>query len=435
MRARGLLAIMASAFVIKAAGSSLAVMMFMAIGRGSTLVGFGDFAFGFAAAQFFAVVFGFGAETVALRATSAALAENSPGEARAQAALSLRVTLSGMGGALALGFGAMAFGVSPAFALSISALAGLLALSETLSSILRGYGGVASALMPREIIWRFALLIVAGSVWMQGATLAAVQWMWLGAGLLATVVLGQWLLFAERPRGAKLWAAPALGPRYVIPFVVGHWQIWVIAVLNGFGAQLPILIVRALLDAEATALLFAAMKVTAVIALPLIAAGPVMAPQISRAWAQRDMRALQKVGVQTAGFTSAGALIGLGVVLAAGPMLLGFFGPAYHEAQPAVIILAMGQLFASLVGPTGFAMLMMGHEREALIYLCAATCVSLTLALGLSLAFGVVGAAVGISTLLLLNKGACYLFLMRRHGVHLSILGWARKPQAAQETP
>lgn len=427
MNARGLLAIMTSAFVIKAAGSALAVLMFMAIGRASTLVGFGDFAFGFAAAQFFAVVFGFGAETVALRSTSTALAENTQFEARAHAALTLRVTLAGMGGALLMGLGAICVGVSPSFALSISALAGILALSETLSSILRGYGWVTSALIPREIIWRLAILLVACGVWLSSAKLEAQQWIWLSACLLVMVVLCQWFLFAERPHGIELRAAPSKGVGSVIAFVLGHWQIWVIAVLNGFGAQLPILLVRALLQAEATALLFAAMKISGVIALPLVAVGPVVAPQISRAWAKRDMQGLQKIGAQTAGFSSAGAILGLGTIVTAGPMLLGFFGPDFLAAQPALIILAFGQLFAGLVGPTGFAMLMMGHEREALIFLCAATCVALVLTLGLSLTYGIVGAAVGISMLLLFNKGACYLFLMRHHGIHMSLLGWLKK--------
>lgn len=422
MKRQGILAVIASAFAIKAIGSALAVLMFMAIGRASTLAAFGDFAFGFAAAQFFAVLFGVGAETVALRATSAALASGDALAARHHAALAIRMTGLGMAAALLFALLAIGLGLAAELALSIAALAALLALSETLSSILRGYGGVASALLPREILWRFALLVVAGAIWGAGIRLGAVAWLWLASALLAGVLMRQWLHFAERPRRADLLCHGGL--RQMAPFIGQHWQIWVIAVLNGFGAQLPIMLVRGLLSAEATALLFAAMKITAVIALPLVASGPVVAPQISRAWARGELGMVQRIGAQTAAFTSAGAFAGLAVVVLAGPMLLGWFGPEYVAAQSAVIVLAAGQVFAALVGPTGFAMLMMGHEREALRFLLSTTLVALGLTLGLTLGFGIIGAAIGISSLLLLNKGACYLFLVRRHGVHLSLIGW-----------
>ena len=244
-------------------------------------------------------------------------------------------------------------------------------------------------------------------------------------GFLFVVLAVQWCSFQNHPRATDLCSG-----RHGACFFKSwrtHWGLWLISVLETVNVQLPVLIVRTLLDAHATALFFAALKIASVVALPLLASGPVVAPQISRAWAAHDFDMLQRIGRQTALFTGIGTLIGVLAIIIAGEWFLRLFGADFAYSPDVLLILAAAQFLGALLGPTGFTMLMIGHERVSLLFLVSAAIVAVFLMIVLTIWVGLIGAAVGVSSLLLINKICCYWFIWNKYNLHLSLFGFLTK--------
>lgn len=424
--------ILLSSLLIKILGSSLAVFMFFLIARTLPIDAFGNFSAGFAVAQALAAISSLGLGTAVLRETSASLGAQDKASADARAHAFTRLMFYSSAVALALPALAMPFGYGVIQCASIAALAALIGWSEYISCLMRGYGEITSALAPREILWRLGVVLVAlVMLWMQVAPQEGTAWLMIAAGLLAVVVLGQWLLFVRRPR--RLWKRKDQYGLDFRRFMAGNWELWVIASLSVFEAHISVVLVRIFLDAESTAILFLAMKLTSVIALPIVAAGPAVAPQIAAAFAQGNKRRVQHVGAATALVSTLGGLVGLGMILIGGEWIFAFLDTGYDGAIDVLLILAGFQLVSALLGPTGFAMLMMGYQRVALKALLLAVAVSVGGIASLSQFLGVYGAAFGIGGLILINKSICYIFLWQNEQVHMSVLGlwgeWkARKP-------
>lgn len=424
MKVRSIYQAIVSSIAIKSTGSIVALAMFLYISRSLNVEEFGEFSFGFSAAQFLAVVVSFGAQTMVLKETSAELGQNSPNTARSKASSLLILTAFGCILGVFLSFVGYGSGQDPRFWLAIGVLSALLCWSEFASCMIRGYGGIALALLPREIAWRLTILIIAAFLIALQVKINVTEWIIICAGTLAIYVVVQWKLFHQRPTISDIGMALNKNKLYFL--VAKNFEVWLIAMLGVVDVQFSILIVRYILDAISTGLLFVAIKISAIVALPLIAAGQVVAPQISIAFVSNNLAEIQRIGAQTSLVTTSGAIVSLTIILLYGDYLLSFFGTEFTVAWTSTIILACAQVIGACLGPTGFALLMMGHQRVALIALCIGALVSAILVLVLGSRFGIEGAAIGVGAMLVVNKIICYAFLWRFYGLHLSILGFVK---------
>lgn len=97
-------------------------------------------------------------------------------------------------------------------------------------------------------------------------------------------------------------------------------------------------------------------------------------------------------------------VLGLVFVILYADDILSIFGTAARSAQIALIVLAIGQTLNATTGPTGYLLIMSGHERLQLINNIVAALFNLVLNIMLIQLYGIIGAAIATGTsLALLN--------------------------------
>lgn len=87
-------------------------------------------------------------------------------------------------------------------------------------------------------------------------------------------------------------------------------------------------------------------------------------------------------------------VLGLIFVLVYSKQILSIFGTTVPSAQKSLVILAVGQTVAAVVGPTGYLLMMTGYERLQILNTTITAVLNLVLNLVLIQAYGIVGAAV-----------------------------------------
>ena len=125
------------------------------------------------------------------------------------------------------------------------------------------------------------------------------------------------------------------------------------------------------------------------------------------------------------------ALPGLVFLLALGPWLLSWWGPAFvrDEAVTALAILAAAQALNALSGPVMYLLNMTGGERAGLAILGGSAAVQLSTGLWLVPEHGLVGAAVSAALGMAAWNGVGLAWVRRTQGFWMVSLanGWWRR--------
>jgi len=86
-------------------------------------------------------------------------------------------------------------------------------------------------------------------------------------------------------------------------------------------------------------------------------------------------------------------VLGLAFVLIYNTEILSIFGTTVQSAQTVLMLLAVGQTINAAVGPTGFLLIMTGHERLQVVNNVIVAILNLILNLVLIQQYGIIGAA------------------------------------------
>lgn len=217
-----------------------------------------------------------------------------------------------------------------------------------------------------------------------------------------------------------------------------RWRRW-------FGACLPIAAVDAagaafgfvdvvvlgfLMPPASVGLYFAATRIQQLVVFVHYAASAATAQRFSAAKARGDAAGLSSLVREQARWTfTATALVGL-AVLAASPLLLGMFGPDFHESLPILAVLIAGSVGASLFGPAEDILTMLGGERLCAVITTAMLALGLALCLSLVPMFGLLGAASAMAAATVLRSLALALGARAIHGLSTPIFPLPRKAAA-----
>jgi len=141
----------------------------------------------------------------------------------------------------------------------------------------------------------------------------------------------------------------------------------------------------------------AALRVAALVGLPLAAVSSIFGPTISNLAGRGEWDVLQALYARlTWALAGIGAVLGLALV-AGGRLVLAAFGPRYPAAAGALAVLAASQIVNSATGPSGLVLVMTGRTGWRL----ANATVGAVMTLGLSWfavpRWGALGAAVALA--------------------------------------
>ena len=353
---------------VKIGGVLLTFVSFLALARVMDPVAYGVFASGFSLATMMSYVAVVGQHVAILRFWPAM--DEAHGRAAAAQTIRYGAGLAVLGGGavgllvglFAAGGGRVgAFGETRVVYVWIGALVFVFTVTEFMRAALQAKGSLVLALVPREILWRVAVIGLALVAAPPLTAPAALGWT---AGLLAGVTIPQAVsLIRElrRHRGHPLPAADLEAMRKA------KWGYWGGTSITPIIANVTTLIVGVAFGPAAAGAFFAADRLAKLSAVPLMVINQIVGPALGRSF---QGGRLEEVRFITGAASLGSLVIGVGAFvgyLFFGRFALRLFDPDYPEAYPLLLILAAAQMVNTACGPNFLLLNMAGRERQNLI--------------------------------------------------------------------
>jgi O-antigen/teichoic acid export membrane protein len=187
--------------------------------------------------------------------------------------------------------------------------------------------------------------------------------------------------------------------------------------------NVPLIAVGVIRGPAEAALFAMASKLAFLVLFGYEAVNTVLAPASAKLWAEGDSAQLQRTVTFTARLALISTLPPAIVFLVAGEWVLGFFGPAYALAAPALAILTVGQMLNAATGNVMLLLAMTGHQSLGAAAQLAVAAASIPLALLLVASLGVNGAALSYVISLVAVNLIWMGLVVRKVGVATTALG------------
>ena len=419
------------ALFIKVAGAALSFLMFVGIARSLDETGFGLLGTVFSLATFAAAVGSMGQRITAIRLVAGY--DEQGQDAERSGIMRYSYVLVGVG-TLVAGFLAVAWvsrrgevPTDPAFLLGIVALSLALGFAELQSRVLRPISGVVLTLLPKDVIWRFAIFLLGIFTVVAGTNgLSPTAWVWIMAVSLVGITVAQFSAFdtlhrAHSPlRGdveyrVREWTAESMAP-------------WVTVIVLTAGPSLAVVLVGTDLSLEQSGPFFAAVRVASLLTLFMQAIEVILSPNISRDLVSGRYDNLQQSCRTSAILGAVFALVGWLVFLVAGDLVLNLFRDGFGVEHKALVILAFAYLVNTAAGPTAPLLLMSGRANELARYQMIAWTIGLALLIPAIRSYGTVGAAACLAAADIAWNLLAWRSIRRTMGIEPTVLSLVSTP-------
>jgi O-antigen/teichoic acid export membrane protein len=289
----------------------------------------------------------------------------------------------------------------------------LLALSWIGAAVVRGFGGVVTALAPDRVVRDGVLLVLLLASRSMGWGINAPSAM--VATLLGSAAgFGLVNLAMRRLRPS---AVSGVAPIYDAP----TWRLTAlplvaISVAEALMNRTGVMLLGWIVDTRNAGIYAAAFNIALLVVLPRIAVNALLAPAISDLFVRNDRAALRTIVAQAGLWSLLGATcIALPLLVLAEP-ILSLFGQDFAAGVPALRILLIGQMIAAATGSQLHLMTMTGRERSAAAQLAFSVAANAALGAVLVSSLGPTGAAVAATTALIGWNAAMGLSIRRHLG-------------------
>jgi len=295
----------------------------------------------------------------------------------------------------------------------------LYAITQVQDGLAKGFAWMAVSLVPPYVLRPTFLLLAMVGAHLGGLPMEATTAV--GAAIVATWLAGavQTLLLNRRLDGVV-----TEGERQ---YTFKPWILAALPLLVMTGSDLTlqsadVLIVSRYMTPTDVAIYFAAAKTMALIMFVHYAVGSAVANRYAALHARGDKEALRSFVRDAVHWTFWPSLAAAILLLALGMPLLWLFGPQFVEGYPVMLILVVGFLFRSSMGPAEFLLNMLGEHKVCAAVLFMTAMLNIALNLALVPAFGLMGAATATSLALVAAALTNYVVVGRR--LELDIAVW-----------
>jgi O-antigen/teichoic acid export membrane protein len=294
----------------------------------------------------------------------------------------------------------------------------VIALTRISGSCLRAHGRHIAAVFSEVCLREMAVLMfIALSLLALPGEASAAQVM-MAVLLVSCAGLG-WLQL--QLRGLR---PPADGPPVAeaAPLPVREWltssgYLLLFASANLLQKRVDVLLAGLLFGTTSAGAYSVAIYLAGLAMLPQTAIGFVAAPEIARLYAQGATEQLHRTVRTTAAGSFAAALAIGAAVWVAAPLLPVMVGAEFEQAVWPARLLVLGHLLSASFGCIEVVMTMTGDERRAANLLVKLTVINIPLLWVWMNLFGLIGAALGTVSIVLLFKIYCCIVVYRRHGM------------------
>ena len=274
----------------------------------------------------------------------------------------------------------------------------------------QGFGRIPLAQVPGEIVRPAVMVLLMGVAVLLGLRFEPLDFMWsyLAAATLVALAGGAWLWRSEL---AILPPPAASKPRRHFAAALPFLALGLTGLLEG---EINTLMLGWLIGPHETGLFQPIVRLTPVLALPIVAADMRFAPRVSELWHSGQLERLRAV---TATFTWTTTLLTLAISFSAalaGPWLMGIFGSEFRPSAPLLWIVAAAQVLNAVSGPGGVLLTMIGRSGSALVGKFAGLAVNLAIGALLIPTRGALGAAIAIGSGIVVWN-ACFVVMAVVH--------------------
>jgi O-antigen/teichoic acid export membrane protein len=296
----------------------------------------------------------------------------------------------------------------------------LYALTDVQDGIGRGNGWMRTALIPPYILRPLLILfgMIAAHAWglpmvATTAAKAAIFATW-ATGMLQAVIINRQISQTYGP-GAQAYA-PNL------------WLLSSLPLLAISGCEIllqntDILVLSRLMSPTDVAIYFAAGKTMSLIMFVHYAVGSAVANRYASLHERGDHDGLRACVREAVNWTFWPSLAAALVILAIGEPVLSLFGPQFVSGYPVMVILVVGFLTRSAMGPAEFLLNMLGEQKRCAAVMLFAACLNIVLNFTLIPLYGINGAA--IATAASLMTAAFLNAAVARHRLGINVAIWS----------
>jgi O-antigen/teichoic acid export membrane protein len=297
-------------------------------------------------------------------------------------------------------------------------------LMQVQSGIARAHNWVQLAQLPTYVIRQLLLIALMGAIALSVFAANAVAAVLVSVAAVWIVGIGQLFILNRR-----LAATVEPGPKV---YDVKKWLTLSLPMLmvDGFYLLLTyssVLLLQLFQSPHDIAVYYAAEKTLALVAFVHFAVTQTTAHKFSQYHVVGDRDKLAAALAHAIKLTFWPSLAATILVLAAGVPLLWLFGRDFVAGYPLMFIFAVGLMARAAVGPLAAFLNMIGEQRACAAVFAGAFAANVVLCLVLIPWLGIAGAAVSISTALILESAALFFLTKRRIGVHGLIWGAPRE--------
>ncbi|MFA5898437.1 MAG: polysaccharide biosynthesis C-terminal domain-containing protein [Hyphomicrobium sp.] len=249
------------------------------------------------------------------------------------------------------------------------------------------------------------------------------------AAIVATWISGLiQLLLMDRRLDQVVGSGPY---EYAFPaWLKTSWPLLIIAACELTLQSADVLVVSHYLTPTDVAIYFAAAKTMSLILFVHYAVGSAVGNQFAALGARGDKDALDKFARDAAHWTFWPSLAAAAGILAFGMPLLWLFGPQFVEGYPVMLILVVGFLLRSSMGPSEFLLNMLGKQSLSAAVQVSMAVTSVILNFVLVPRYGLIGAACATSVALIGGALLNNVAVSRTLGIEVAVwrnLSWPRR--------
>ena len=266
------------------------------------------------------------------------------------------------------------------------------------------------AYVPGYVLRPLFLILAVGAMAAMRLVPTAVDALWLTVATLALVVCGQAVIVVRR-YGARVAAVTPI-------FHTKQWLTVSLSLLMVEGFRLvlencDILVIGQLLDPDQVAIYFAAIRTGSLIAFVFFAVAAIAVPKFSKLHADANIPEMQRFISGMIHLMFWPSLATALVLAAIGPFVLPLFGDGFEAGYPALLVVLIGLVLRSALGPVEHMLNMTGHHKDTAYAYGIAAIAGILLNVAVIPAFGILGAAIA-SYGVITAANVCLAFMVRK---------------------
>jgi O-antigen/teichoic acid export membrane protein len=427
----------ALAFLVKVVAAFSSYLLFVVVARYVSTSDFGIFSYLFSAAMLAALIGGFGQQMLIVKEIPASQVHKNKELEKGVYYFSFLTTIISAFFVSFILFFLLSYehdNASKIIVICCAALCFLYSMSQSTIGALRIQNRTLMAIATRDLMWRVLVIVIFSATAAFVANNERVMLVFSAMSFVLLLIVALHLFFIKRGASHLENIKPVFRTKEWLSTSVG---LTLVAIISGADLYLYTILISRIFENEVVGAFFAALKTAELINLFLMTVSLVVAPKLSRAVAEKNIKNLQLECNAAIFLLSIPTLLACLIMLFFAPVFMLVFDASYVQYDWLLRFLVLGMLVNALTGSTGLLFQLSGMHWLQTAFQGGSLTISLLLLPLFAHYFGINGAAISFILSKLAWNLLAVVFIYKKVGVNptvLSLLGTREVPRSTVVT-